>query len=241
MPARVPAALATLVTALLGCGGTAATPDAGSRSDAPAADDVPSSTCATDPLRTGLTAVQTGVSVDAFDCEILHWTAAAGEPDPMIIKSIIYVESRFDRSAVACPNHPCGIPMGWTADESGCFGLMQIVPACGGDGNRPALLANGHPDLETDPSASGWASSVFNPTVNVQIGVAGIAGNRAQVRAMFPGCTEEQYTLMAIGNYNSYGSTHSCTDYNRDYDTLVLAAYDQYAAAAHYPARTYPR
>jgi hypothetical protein len=37
-------------------------------------------------LHTGLVAQQTGVSVDAFDCQILEWTAAYHEPDPMIFK-----------------------------------------------------------------------------------------------------------------------------------------------------------
>jgi soluble lytic murein transglycosylase-like protein len=159
----------------------------------------------------------------------------------MIIKSILYVESRFDRLSVACPNHPCAVPSGWTADESGCFGLMQIVPACGGSTVMASILANGHPDLEMDPAASDWAGSVFNPATNIDIGVAGIADNRAQVQAMFPGCTEEQYTLMAIGNYNSYGSTQSCTVYNTAYRDLVLAAYDMYVAASGYAAHPYPR
>jgi hypothetical protein len=47
----------------------------------------------------------------------------------MVFKAIIYVESRFDDTSVACPNLPCGTPSGWTAAESGCFGLMQVVPA----------------------------------------------------------------------------------------------------------------
>jgi hypothetical protein len=38
-----------------------------------------SGSCTPDPLRTGLTAQQTGVSVDAFDCPILEWTAKYGE------------------------------------------------------------------------------------------------------------------------------------------------------------------
>jgi hypothetical protein len=131
------------------------------------------------------------------------------------------------------------MPMGWSADESGCFGLMQIVPACAGSIVAPSLLPNGHPDLDMDTSASTWARSVFNPDVNIQIGIAGIADNRAQVQRMFPGCTVDQYTLMAIGNYNSYGSTHSCTDYNTAYDDGVLMAYHQYAMAAGYPAHAY--
>ncbi len=195
--------------------------------------------CDTDPLHTGLTAQQTGVSVDAFDCEILEWAAHYAEPDPMIIKAMIYVESRFDHTAVACPNLPCGVPAGWTEAESGCYGLMQVVPACGGTPDGVGLLPDGHPNLTTDVSSSDWPGSIFNPYINIEIGVAGIAGNRAQVKEQFPGCTEDQYTMMAIGNYNSYGSTTSCTEYNFEYDDLVLAAYQEYAAAAGYPARAY--
>jgi hypothetical protein len=61
-----------------------------------------------------------------------------------------------------------------------------------------------------------------------------------QVMAMFAGCTEEQYTLMALGNYASYGSTMSCTVYNTDYTNLVLDTYHMYAAAAGYPEHPYP-
>ena len=199
-----------------------------------------SGSCDTDPLKTGLTAQQTGISVDAFDCPVLKWAAMDGEPDPMIFKAIMYVESRFDEKSTACPNLPCGTPKGWTAAESGCYGLMQIVPACGGSTNAPGLLANGHPDLSTDMASSDWAGSVFNPDVNVEIGIAGLADNRAQVKKTFPGCTEDQYTLMALGNYNSYGSTKSCTVYNADYVKIVLDAYRQYATAAGYPAHAYP-
>jgi hypothetical protein len=196
--------------------------------------------CDTDPLKTGLTAQQTGVSVDAFDCSVLTWSTFYNEPDPMIFKAIMYVESRFDNTSVACPNLPCGVPSGWdSATECGCFGLMQIVPACGGMPNNAGLLPNGHPDLATDSSSSDWANSVFNPDVNIDIGISGVAGNRAQEKQKFSGCTEDQYTMMAIGDYNSYGSTQSCTQYNTTYDNLVLDAYNQYAAAAGYPAHSY--
>ena len=196
-------------------------------------------TCSPDPLKTGLTAQQTGVSVDAFDCSILKWSTSYGEPDPMIFKAIIYVESRFDDTSVACPNLPCGTPAGWTTAEAGCFGLMQVVPACGDDPGDAGLLPGGQPNLTTDPSASGWAGSIFNPDVNIEIGISGVAGNRAQVEKQFPGCTVDQYTMMAVGNYNSYGSTTSCTKYNTAYDDGVIAAYQQYATAAGYPAHAY--
>jgi hypothetical protein len=55
----------------------------------------------------------------------------------------------------------------------------------------------------------------------------------------FPGCTVEQYTMMAVGNYNSYGSTTSCTQYNDAYDDGVVTAYNQYATAAGYQAQSY--
>jgi len=183
--------------------------------------------------------MQTGVSVDAFDCPILKWSAAYKEPDPMIFKAIIYVESRFDQLAVACPNMPCGVPSGWTTQEAGCYGLMQVVPACHDDPGDAGLLPNGQPNMTTDMTASGWAGSIFNPDVNIEIGISGVAGNRAQVEQQFPGCTTDQYTMMAVGNYNSYGSTKSCTQYNTQYDDAVVMAYKQYAAAAGYPAHAY--
>jgi hypothetical protein len=220
-----------------GVGDTDAPGEAGSASDA--GDATNPGTCATDLLRTGLTAQQTGVSVDAFDCQILKWAATYNEPDPMVFKAIIYVESRFDDTSVACPNLPCGTPAGWTAAESGCYGLMQVVPACGGDPNKAGLLPNGHPNLTTDMTSSGWAGSIFNPDVNIEIGISGVAGNRTQVEKQFPGCTVDQYTMMAVGNYNSYGSTKSCTQYNTAYDNAVIMAYQQYAAAAGYAAHKY--
>ena len=57
--------------------------------------------------------------------------------------------------------------------------------------------------------------------------------------AKFSGCTEQQYTMMAVGDYNEYGSTKSCTQDNVQYNTGVLAAYDMYCTAAGYPAHNY--
>lgn len=229
--ARGTSAVASSTSGVASTSGASGGGDAGASADGGA--------CSPDPLRTGLVAQQTGVSVDAFDCQILKWSAKYNEPDPMIFKAIIYVESRFDQTAAACPNLPCGTPSGWSASESGCYGLMQVVPACGGDPNDAGLLSTGHPNLTTDTSASGWASSIFNPDVNIEIGIAGVAGNRTQVKSQFPGCTVDQYTMMAVGNYNSYGSTKSCTVYNTTYDNAVLAAYQQYATAAGYAAHAY--
>jgi hypothetical protein len=195
--------------------------------------------CDSDPLKTNLAPLFNGLSVDSYDCPILAFTAKYNEPDAMIFKAIVYVESRFQNDAVGCTsNGPCCPAKGWTAAECACLGAMQTGPSC--NGSSPlGLLANGHPDLEKDATSADWANSVFNPVVNIELGIAGIAGNRAQVKKQFSGCTEDQYTLMAIGNFNSYGSTKSCTVYNVDYDKAVLDAYKSYATASGWPAHPY--
>jgi hypothetical protein len=230
-----------------GSSGGGASSGAASSSDAASAFDGGSSGsgivndggCSPDILHTGMVTTQNGLSVDLFDCEILQWAAYYKEPDPMIFKAQIYVESRFEDTAVACPNDPCGTPKGWTTAESGCFGLMQVVPACGDDPGDAGLLPSGQPNLTTDAGAPGWAASIFNPEINIMIGISGVASNRAQDEAKFQGCTQDQYTMMAVGDYNSYGSTTSCTQYNNAYDDGVVAAYMTYAAAANYPAHSY--
>lgn len=208
-----------------GGGGASTPPDAG--------------TCSPDPLLTKLPPLFNGNSVDMYDCPILEFTAKYNEPDAMIFKAIIYVESRFQYDAVGCTsNTGCCPQSGWTGEECDCLGPMQTGPTCGGT-SALGLLPDGHVDLETNPGASDFANSVFNPEVNIELGISGIAGNRAQVKLEFPGCTEDQYTLMAVGNYNNYGSTKSCTVFNTTYDDAVLAAYKTYSAASGWPAHAY--
>jgi len=60
------------------------------------------------------------------------------------------------------------------------------------------------------------------------------------MKQSFPACTEEQYTLMAIGMFNSYGSAQSCTVYNSGYTAAVLDEYKVYSAAAGYAVHVYP-
>jgi hypothetical protein len=228
---------------LIGCGGGTggSTNDEGSApsSDGSSGTGGSGAACETNPLATGITAEQTGVSADVADCSILKWAAEYGEPDPMIVKAMIYGESRFDYAATGCPNLPCGTPSGWTAAESGCYGMMQVVPACGPIAGDAGLLANGHPNLTLDMNSPDFAGSIYNPDVNIHIGVAGFAGNRAEVKMLFPGCTEDQYTLMALGNLSSHGSTTGCTQYNQDYIDYVLPAYFEYCEAAGYPPHAY--
>jgi hypothetical protein len=195
--------------------------------------------CEPDPLRTDLEPLWNGNSVDAYDCPILEYTAEYGEPDAMIFKAIVYVESRFQYDAVGCTgNGPCCPEIGWSAGECACLGTMQNGPECGVT-SGPGLLANGHPNLQADPNCVEFGNSVFNPAVNIRIGISRVASNRERMMETFPGCTEDQYTMMAVGEYNHYRSTRSCTAYNVEYLTAVLEAYDEYSSAAGWPARPY--
>src|SRR5262245_50435226 len=76
-----------------GSGGSVAT--GGSGGSGGGSGGVSPGSCDPDPLKTGLVAEQTGVSADIADCSILKWTAQYAEPDPMIVKAMIYGESRF--------------------------------------------------------------------------------------------------------------------------------------------------
>ncbi len=97
--------------------------------------------CDPDPLRTNLTPLWNGLSVDMDDCPILDFTAKYNEPDAMIFKAIIYVESRFQYDAVGCTgNGPCCPARGWSAAECGCLGSMQTGPWCDSS-NLPAGCA----------------------------------------------------------------------------------------------------
>jgi short-subunit dehydrogenase len=232
--ARWVGALVVGASLLVACGGGSSSP----KGDAPP-HPPDGGMCNPDPLLTNLTPLFNGNSVDMYDCPILTFTAKYAEPDAMVFKAIMYVESRFQYDSVGCTgNTGCCPQYGWSGNECGCLGAMQTGPSCGGS-NTLGLLANHHPDLSTDPSSPDWANSCFNPMVNTELGVAGIAGNRMQVKQMFPGCTEDQYTMMAVGNFNNYGSTHSCTDYNMTYDNAVIDAYKMYSTAAGWPAHPY--
>jgi len=231
----LPGLLVMLAAAAVGCGDDAT---GGSANDGGVGGST-SDSCDENPLETGLVAEQTGVSVDIADCSILKWAADYGEPDPMIIKAMIYGESRFDYAATGCPNLPCGTPDGWTEQESRCYGLMQVVPACGPIAGDAGLLSNGHPNLTTDVSSLDFENSIYNPNINVHLGVAGFAGNRAEVEKLFPGCMDDQYTLMALGNLASHGSTTGCDQYNQEYIDYILPAYFEYCEVAGYPAHDY--
>ena len=219
-----------VVGAALGCefGGAPETDTTG----APVCDTVPECGGAPNALRT------CSARQDAYDCQILSLAQTAAEPDPMIFKAQVALESNFDIEAIS-PDAPCGTKAGWTVDESKSLGLMQLTPACGW--LKKALLPNGHPNLERDETSALWATSVFNPTLNVEEGVRAMQVGRAAVKKKFLGCTETQYTLMALSAFNQGESSVSACGMvsmnGSNYIGAVLLRYETLARSAGYGYR----
>ncbi|HVR01363.1 MAG TPA: transglycosylase SLT domain-containing protein [Polyangia bacterium] len=185
---------------------------------------------ASDPLKTN------NAKVDAYDCVVLAECTKWGMPDPMIVKSQIQQESSFNEFAVS-PDSPCGIMQGWTDAESKSFGLIQTTPACGEA--KSALLSNGHPNLTKDMTSALWATSVFNPTINLDEGIKTDVDSLKALKAQYPGCTAAQYNMMAAGAFNSgTGAISGCGRYNaraQAYVDAITSHYHQYAASAGWP------
>src|SRR5271157_5620269 len=128
--AMLAVALGVSMLVTTGCKGV---PDVTTVGDAAVVGDASTApgSCDPDPLRTNLASLWNGLSVDIDDCPILQFTAKYNEPDAMIFKAIIYVESRFQYDAVGCTgNGPCCPQSGWTAAECACLGAMQTGPWC---------------------------------------------------------------------------------------------------------------
>jgi hypothetical protein len=185
---------------------------------------------ASDPLKTKNT------KVDAYDCAVLAESAKWGMPDPMIVKSQIQQESSFDVFAIS-GDSPCGIMQGWTDAESKSFGLIQTTPACGEA--KSALLPNGHPNLTMDMTSPLWATSVFNPTINLDEGVKTDVDGLEELEKKYPGCTAIQYNMMAAGAFNSgTNAITGCGGYDaraQAYVDAITSHYHQFAAAAGWP------
>ncbi len=202
-----------------GSGGTTGNAGAGGAS---------SSTCpAVDPLKTNK------AKQDTYDCEILAVSAKYGMPDPMIVKSQIQQESSFNVFAIS-GDSPCGTMAGWTDAESKSFGLIQSTPACGEA--TAALLPNGHPNLDQDMTSALWATSVFNPTINLDAGVQTDTDSLKALKKKYPGCTAAQYNMMAAGAFNSGDDAITgCGMYNaraQEYVTAITSHYAEFAQEA---------
>jgi len=115
--------------------------------------------------------------------------------------------------------------------------LIQTTPACGEA--KGSLLPNGHPNLTQDMTSPLWATSVFNPPINLDSGVQTDAASRKTLKAKYAGCTDAQYNMMAAGAFNSGDSTvHGCTSYDQRpqaYVTAITQHYKQFAQAGGWP------
>lgn len=219
-----------------GCGGSCGTCGNGQKCDKEGrcAADEEGRTC--DPNKNALT---TGKSEwDAYDCQLLALAQKYGHPDARILKTQLKWESQF---VVFETSHdsPCGIKSGWSDAESKSFGLFQVTPACG-EGKR-TLLPNGHPNLTKDTSSKLWATSIFNPAVNLDEGVKSITeGNLVHAREAFPNCTERQQVLIAAAFYvDGWDAVSGCTSFAKglalDYVNAILNEYRRFAALGGWP------
>jgi hypothetical protein len=214
-----------------GSGAGGAGHDAGAPpADAHPADAGTACSASADPLATKST------RNDAYDCTILELSVRFGHPDPMMVKAQIAQESSFQIFSIS-PDSPCGTHAGWTDAESKSFGLIQVTPACGEA--TAALLPDGHPNLTMDMTSALWATSVFNPDINLAEGVKSITGSLKALRAKYPGCTDAQYVLMSAGAFNSGdNAVTGCAMFNaraQSYATAVLGHYATFAKAAGWP------
>jgi peptidoglycan/xylan/chitin deacetylase (PgdA/CDA1 family)/3D (Asp-Asp-Asp) domain-containing protein len=166
--------------------------------------------------------ISTGnLTKDQFDSYIINASNLYGIPDKLMLKSMIMQESHFDNFLISS-DIPCGVPNGWTDQESRSFGLTQVTPACGEVGET-------RPNLSTDANSPSWATSVFNPEYNINQGVSELSRLFFIMKDKFPECTNEQHMLMALGAYNSgEGAIQGCDSWNEranDYLTSVTGNY----------------
>jgi len=152
---------------------------------------------------------------DQFDSYIINATKKYNITDQMmIVKSMILQESDFNTSAISS-DIPCGVPSDWTDEESRSFGLMQVTPACFDDSETP-------PNLTTDRNSPNWENSWFNPEYNINQGVKKLSENLLLMKSNYPRCSNEQYTLMAVGAYNSgEGAIRGCGEWNDRADEYI--------------------
>jgi hypothetical protein len=204
--------------------------DAGASPGDAASGETGACSASADPLKTN------NARNDAYDCTILDVAARYGHPDPMMLKAQVQQESSFQIFSTS-PDSPCGTHAGWTDAESKSFGLIQVTPACG---EAPAaLLPDGHPNLTMDMTSAMWATSVFNPSLNLGEGAKSIAGSLKALRAKYAGCTDAEYVLMSAGAFNSGdNAVTGCAMFNaraQSYVNAVLSHYASFAKAAGWP------
>lgn len=158
---------------------------------------------------------------DQFDSYIINASNHYGIADKLMVKSLIMQESSFDIFTISSDS-PCGVPDGWTDQESKSFGLTQVTPACGEVGAT-------RPNLTTDENSPSWATSLFNPEFNINQGVKELSDNLFLMKSKFSGCSNEQYMLMALGAYNSgENAIEACDSWNNRADNYITNVTERY-------------
>jgi peptidoglycan/xylan/chitin deacetylase (PgdA/CDA1 family) len=158
---------------------------------------------------------------DQFDSYIINASNLYGIPDKLMVKSMIMQESHFDNFLISWDS-PCGVPNGWTEQESKSFGLTQVTPACGEVGGT-------RPNLTTDANSPNWATSLFNPEFNINQGVTELSENLSLMKNRFPECTNEQHMLMALGAYNSgENAIQGCNSWNERANNYINSVTERY-------------
>jgi soluble lytic murein transglycosylase-like protein len=158
---------------------------------------------------------------DQFDSYIINASNHYSIADKLMVKSLIMQESHFDMFLISSDS-PCGVPDGWTDQESKSFGLTQVTPACGEvDGSRP--------NLTTDRNSPNWATSLFNPEFNINQGVSELSRTLLLMESKFPECSSEQHMLMALGAYNSgEDAIEGCDSWNDRADNYITNVIERY-------------
>ena len=161
--------------------------------------------------------ISTGEPVyDQFDSYIINASDQYGITDKLLVKSLIMQESSFNPFTISS-DIPCGVPDGWTEQESKSFGLTQVTPACGEAGGS-------RPNLTTDANSPNWATSMFNPEFNIEQGVKAVSDYLSLMKNKFPECTNEQHMLMAAGAYNSgEDAIEGCDSWNERANNYITS------------------
>jgi hypothetical protein len=134
---------------------------------------------------------------------------------------MIMQESSFN-SFLISSDIPCGIPDGWTDQESRSFGLTQVTPACGEAGGS-------QPNLTTGTNSPNWATSLFNAEFNINEGVSELSRILFLMKSKFPECSNEQHMLMALGAYNSgEDAIEGCDSWNDMADNYITKVVRNY-------------
>ena len=88
-------------------------------------------------------------------------------------------------------------------------------------------------------SSASWATSVFNPTINLDAGVQTDTDSLKALKKKYAGCTDAQYNMMAAGAFNSGDdAVLGCGMYNAralEYVNFITSHYKGFAQAAGWP------